>query len=239
MLEVILSFGEKEASDIMIPRVDVTDIEIHASWSEVMQTVVESGYSRIPVYDTSQDAIKGVLYAKDLLPHLDNRTEGFEWQKLIREAYFVPESRMIDDLLEDFRKRRIHIAIVVDEYGGTRGIVTLEDVIEEILGEIDDEYDIAAHLYRQIAPGSWTFDAKISLFDFCDVLKIEEESLGNTGDAETLAGLVLKKKGDFPDKGEEIKVNLTGEAAGKTLVLKVLKMERHRILKIKCDIVKT
>ena len=166
MLEGILSFGEKEASDIMIPRVDVTDIEIHASWSEVMQTVVESGYSRIPVYDTSPDTIKGILYAKDLLPFIDNRTENFEWQKIIREPYFVPESRMIDDLLEDFRRKRIHIAIVVDEYGGTEGIVTLEDIMEEILGEIDDEYDQTSRLYRKTADGSWIFDAKIPLGDF-------------------------------------------------------------------------
>ena len=235
MLEGILSFGEKEASDIMIPRVDVTALEYHDSWEEVMKVTVESGFSRIPVYDTSQDAIKGILYAKDLLPHIDNRQTNFDWQSLIRKAYFVPEGRMIDDLLEDFRKKRIHIAIVVDEYGGTQGIVTLEDVIEEILGEIDDEYDISSHLYRQIAPGVWTFDAKISLGDFCDVVDVEEENLGDTGDAETLAGLVLEKKGDFPEKGETIAVALTGALKGKVMRLKVLSMEKHRILKVKCE----
>lgn len=237
MLEGILSFGEKEASDIMIPRVDVTALEYHDSWEEVMKVTVESGFSRIPVYDTSQDTIKGILYAKDLLPHIDNRKTDFDWQSLIREAYFVPEGRMIDDLLEDFRKKRIHIAIVVDEYGGTQGIVTLEDVIEEILGEIDDEYDIASNLYRQIAPGVWTFDAKISLGDFCHAIDIEEEDLGDTGDAETLAGLILEVKGDFPDKGETFTVKLIGEAAGKSLLLKVLSMEKHRILKVKCELV--
>lgn len=231
MLEGILTFGEKEASDIMIPRVDVTDLEIHAGWAEVMQTVVESGYSRIPVYDTSQDAIKGVLYAKDLLPHLDNRTEGFEWQKLIREAYFVPESRMIDDLLEDFRKKRTHIAIVVDEYGGTQGIVTLEDIIEEILGEIDDEYDQSARLYRRLDASSWIFDAKITVADFCEVVGIEEENLGDTGDCETLAGLILEIKEDFPEKGETVALELAGMHSA--LDFKVLSMERHRILKVK------
>lgn len=231
MLEGILSFGEKEASDIMIPRIDVTDIEIHASWSEVMQTVVESGYSRIPVYDTSQDSIKGILYAKDLLPHLDNRTEGFEWQILIREAYFVPESRMIDDLLEDFRKIRMHIAIVVDEYGGMQGIVTLEDIIEEILGEIDDEYDQSAHLYRSVDPSSWIFDAKIPIADFCEVVNVDEENLGDIGDTETLAGLILHIKEDFPEKGEVITLKLSG--AGSSLAFKVLSMEKHRILKVK------
>ncbi|MCH5217505.1 MAG: gliding motility-associated protein GldE [Muribaculaceae bacterium] len=233
MLEDILSFGEKEASEIMIPRVDVTDLEIHATWSEVMQTVVESGYSRIPVYDTSQDTIKGILYAKDLLPHLDNRTEGFEWQKLIREAYFVPESRMIDDLLEDFRTKRIHIAIVVDEYGGTQGIVTLEDIIEEILGEIDDEYDQAARLYRKLDDHTWIFDAKIPIGDFCEVTGIEEEDLGDIGDCETLAGLILHIKADFPEKGEELTLSLPARTQAREFEFKVLSMERHRILKIK------
>lgn len=230
MLEGILAFGEKEASDIMIPRVDVTDIEIHASWSEVMQTVVESGYSRIPVYDTSQDAIKGILYAKDLLPYIDNRTENFEWQKIIREPYFVPESRMIDDLLEDFRRKRIHIAIVVDEYGGTEGIVTLEDIMEEILGEIDDEYDQSSRLYRKTGENSWIFDAKIPLSDFCEVIDVAEDDLGDTGEAETLAGLLLGIKQDFPEKNEELSLDLP---AGKKLLFKVLKIERHRILKVK------
>lgn len=231
MLEDILSFGEKEASEIMIPRIDVTDIEIHASWSEVMQTVVESGYSRIPVYDTTQDAIKGILYAKDLLPHLDNRTESFEWQKLIREAYFVPESRMIDDLLEDFRKKRIHIAIVVDEYGGTQGIVTLEDVMEEILGEIDDEYDQSAKLYRRIDASSWIFDAKIPIADFCEIVGIEEENLSDMGDCETLAGLILEIKEDFPEKGEILTLDLATQ--GSALDFKVINIEKHRILKVK------
>ena len=233
MLEGILTFGEKEATDIMIPRVDVTDIEIHATWSEVMQTVVDSGYSRIPVYDTSQDAIKGILYAKDLLPHLDNRTEGFEWQKLIREAYFVPEGRMIDDLLEDFRKKRMHIAIVVDEYGGMQGIVTLEDIIEEILGEIDDEYDQASRLYRRVDASTWVFDAKIPIADFCEVVGLEEEKLGEIGDCETLAGLILEIKEDFPEKGETVTLEIASPGEARGLDFKVLSMQRHRILKVK------
>lgn len=236
MLEGILSFGEKEASDIMIPRIDVTDIEYHASWSEAMQTVVESGYSRIPVYDTSQDVIKGILYAKDLLPYLDNRTEGFEWQKLIREAYFVPESRMIDDLLEDFRRKRMHIAIVVDEYGGTQGIVTLEDIIEEILGEIDDEYDQASRLYRRLDASTWVFDAKIPVGDFCEVVGVDEENLGDIGDSETLAGLILEIKEDFPEKGETITLDLVNHKHSKVIEFKVLGFEKHRILKVKVAI---
>lgn len=233
MLEGILSFGEKEVSEIMIPRVDVTDIEIHATWSEVMQMVVESGFSRIPVYDTSQDTIKGILYAKDLLPHLDNRTEGFEWHKLIREAYFVPESRMIDDLLEDFRRKRMHIAIVVDEYGGTQGIVTLEDIIEEILGEIDDEYDQASRLYRRIDASTWIFDAKIPLGDFCEVVEVKEEAIGEHGDAETLAGLILEIKADFPEKDEVVTLTLPAGTGANALDFKIIGFEKHRILKVK------
>lgn len=233
MLEGILSFGEKEASDIMIPRVDVTGIEYHASWSEVMQTVVESGYSRIPVYDTSQDTIKGILYAKDLLPHLDNRKEDFEWQKILRDAYFVPESRMIDDLLEDFRRKRMHIAIVVDEYGGTEGIVTLEDIMEEILGEIDDEYDQSSRLYRRLDASSWVFDAKIPVGDFCEVVGIEEENLGDIGDAETLAGLILEIKEDFPEKDEVITLELPNSDRKEIFDFKVIGFEKHRILKVK------
>lgn len=225
MLEGILSFGEKEVSDIMIPRIDVTSIEYHDSWQEVMKVTVESGYSRIPVYDTSQDIIKGILYAKDLLPYIGNDAVRVEWQKLVRPAYFVPESRMIDDLLEDFRKKKIHIAIVVDEYGGTQGIVTLEDIIEEILGEIDDEYDEESKFYRKIQPDTWIFDAKISLGDFCHALGIDEESLGDTGDAETLAGLLLEIKGDFPYKNETLRRD--------GLKFTVLKIEKHRILQVK------
>lgn len=228
MLEGILSFGEKEVSDIMISRVDVTAIEYHDTWEEAMHTILDTGYSRIPVYDTSQDAIRGILYSKDLLPYIGRHDNNFRWQSLIRKAYFVPESRMIDDLLEDFRKRKIHIAIVVDEYGGTRGIVTLEDIIEEIVGEIDDEYDEAQHLYRRVGPDSYIFDAKISIADFCHACDIEEEDLDDIGDAETLAGLILEIKGDFPTVKEVLKRG--------PLTLEVLQVERHRIIKVKATV---
>lgn len=225
MLEGILSFGEKEVADIMISRVDVTAVEYHADWSEIMKVILESGYSRIPVYDTSQDTIRGILYSKDLLPYIGRSDDSFRWQSLIREAYFVPESRMIDDLLEDFRKRRIHIAIVIDEYGGTQGIVTLEDIIEEIVGEIDDEYDDAASMFRKIAPDTWIMDGKISLGDLSRVIDIEEEALEDAGEAETLAGLLLALKGDFPTAKEVL------EFAG--CRFQVLKLEKHRITKVK------
>ena len=225
MLEDILSFGEKEVSDIMISRVDVTAIEYHDSWSEAMDVIIKSGYSRIPVYDTSQDVIKGILYSKDLLPYIGKQPDNFRWQTLIREAYFVPENRRIDDLLEDFRKRKIHIGIVVDEYGGTQGIVTLEDIIEEIVGEIDDEYDEQTSMYRKINANTYLFDAKISLGDFCHIIGIEEEDLGETGEAETLAGLLLEIKGDFPSMKESITRN--------GLRFQVTQIEKHRITKVK------
>lgn len=228
MLEGILQFGEKEVSDIMISRVDVTAIEYHDTWRQAMDVILKSGFSRIPVYDTSQDSIRGILYSKDLLPYIGKKDDTFRWQSLIREAYFVPESRMIDDLLEDFRKRKIHIAIVINEYGGTQGIVTLEDIIEEIVGEIDDEYDDTAAMYKKTGSGTYVFDAKISLGDFCHALDIEEESLGDIGDAETLAGLLLEIKGDFPEQKEVLR-----RGAYK---FTVLALDKHRITRVRVDV---
>ncbi|MDE6018443.1 MAG: gliding motility-associated protein GldE [Muribaculaceae bacterium] len=225
MLEGILSFGEKEASEIMISRVDVTDIEYHADFKEVIEVIVKSGYSRIPVYDRTQDTIKGILYSKDLLPYIGTEDDKFRWQALIRDAYFVPESRSLDDLLEDFRKKKMHMAIVIDEYGDTQGIVTLEDVIEEIVGEIDDEYDESQNLYRKISPDTYIFDAKIPISDFCRVTDTEEEELGDIGDAETLAGLMLEIKGDFPENKESLQ-------RGPFRFL-IMQMEKHRITKIR------
>lgn len=225
MLEGILSFGEKEVSDIMISRVDITAIEYHDTWSEAMDVILKSGYSRIPVYDTSQDTIRGILYSKDLLPYIGKQGDSFRWQTLLREPYFVPESRMIDDLLEDFRKKKIHIAIVVDEYGGTQGMVTLEDIIEEIVGEIDDEYDESASMYKKLNPGIYIFDGKTPLGDFCHIVGIEEEDLGDCGEAETLAGLMLEIKGDFPTLKETLDRG--------SIKLQALQIDRHRITKIK------
>lgn len=225
MLEGILTFGEKDVSEVMISRVDVTDVEYHDTWENVIKVILDSGYSRIPVYDTSQDTIRGILYSKDLLPYIGNRDNSFRWQTLIREAFFVPESRKIDDLLEDFRKRRIHMAIVIDEYGGTQGIVALEDIIEEIIGEIDDEYDDTASMYRRVAPDTYIMDGKISIGDLCRVLDLEEEEIGDIGDAETLAGLLLEIKGDFPEAREILERG--------PLKLQALKLEKHRITKVK------
>lgn len=225
MLEGILSFGEKCAHEIMISRVDVTAIEYHDSWNEVQKIILESGYSRIPVFENSQDSIIGILYSKDLLKHIGTQDEDFRWQNLLREPYFVPESRMIDDLLEDFRKRKIHIAIVVDEYGGTQGIVTLEDIIEEIVGEIDDEYDSVTSMYKKLASDVFIFDAKIPIDDFFRAMDMDSEEFVKADNVETLAGLLLEIKGDFPTVKETIQEG--------DLKFQVIQMEKHRIVKVK------
>ena len=227
MLEGILTFGEREVREVMISRVDVTAIEFHDTWEEAMAVILDSGFSRIPVYDTTQDTIRGVLYSKDLLPYIGKEKRP-EWQSLMREAYFVPESRMLDDLLEDFRKKKIHIAIVIDEYGCTQGIVTLEDIIEEIVGEIDDEYDERSRNFYKVAPDTYIFEAKIAIPDFCRALDIEEDDLTDVGEAETLAGLILQIKGDFPSTREVFKCG--------PLSLQAIQIERHRIVKVKVTV---
>lgn len=166
MLQEILKFGDTTASEIMTPRVDITDIEISSDFSRVMEVVNESGYARIPVFEGTQDNIRGVLYSRDLLPYVESRPDDFRWQNLLRQAYFVPESRMIDDLLEDFRRRKVHMAIVVDEFGGTQGVVTLEDVLEEIVGDINDEYDEVQQTYKRLPDDTYIFEGKTLLNDF-------------------------------------------------------------------------
>ena len=198
ILEGIIRFGEETAKEIMTSRLDVVDLEIHTPFKEVLKCIVENVYSRIPVYGETRDNIKGILYIKDLLPHL-SKGDNFRWQSLIRPAYFVPETKMIDELLRDFQANKIHIAIVVDEFGGTSGIVTMEDVIEEIVGEIRDEYDDEEHTYVALNDHEWVFEAKTQLIDFYKITKIDEEEFEEVaGDADTLAGLLLELKGEFP-----------------------------------------
>lgn len=205
MLQGILKFGDITASEIMTPRVDITDIDINSTFDEVMEIVLSSGYSRLPVYEGSQDDIKGVLYSRDLLPYVGQVTDNFKWQSLIRETYFVPESRMIDDLLEDFRKLKNHMAIVIDEFGGTQGIVTLEDVLEEIVGDIDDEYDDDKKTYKKLPDNTFIFEGKTLLTDFFRVTELNEDDYESvTEDAETLAGMLLAIKGDFPKEKEPL-----------------------------------
>ncbi|WP_106830791.1 gliding motility-associated protein GldE [Parabacteroides pacaensis] len=225
MLEEIIKFYDTTASEIMTPRFDVEDIDIKMNFREVLDFIIKSGYSRIPVYAGSEDNIKGILYIKDLLPYLE-KPETFRWQSLIRPAYFVPETKKIDDLLEEFRTSKIHMAIVVDEFGGTSGIVTMEDILEEIVGEISDEYDEDEKLYIKLADGSMVFEGKILLTDFFRIIDAEESDFGKlTEEVETLGGLLLEIKGDFPERGEVITYS--------TYRFQVLEVDDRRILKIK------
>lgn len=229
MLEGILKFGDTTASEIMTTRMDVTDIDITDSFEEVMKTVVDSGYSRLPVYQDTLDNIRGVLYARDLLPYVGSTPEGFEWQSLLRDPYYVPESRMIDDLLEDFRQKKIHMAIVVDEFGGTQGIVTLEDVLEEIVGDINDEYDEDEQTYKRLRDDTYVFEGRTLLTDFFRVTGLDEDEYAEvTEDAETLAGMLLAIKGDFPKDKEPL-------VYGRCRFL-ILDISDHRITEVRVKI---
>lgn len=205
MLEGILEFGDTAASEIMTPRIDITDIPYSADFTEVMKTVIDSGFSRLPVYGASQDDIKGILYSRDLLPYVGKNDPAFDWHSVLREPYYVPESRKIDDLLEDFRRRRIHLAIVVDEFGGTRGIVTMEDVLEEIVGDIADEYDEEEQTYKRLRDDTYIFEGRTLLTDFFRITDLDPDDYTTvTEDCETLAGMLLAIKGDFPKEKEAL-----------------------------------
>jgi gliding motility-associated protein GldE len=224
MLTGIVRFERTEVDQIMKPRIDVVALDREATFAEVRETVVRSGFSRIPVYEENLDDIKGVLYVKDLLPHLGEGDE-FGWQQLLRPAYFVPEHKKINDLLEDFQKRKIHIAVVVDEYGGTLGVVSLEDILEEIVGEIADESDIEAATYERIDDHRYWFEGRTHLGDFLRVLELPDTFLDSVrGDADTLAGLMLEIRGEFFGEGDE--------AAFEHLKFKALRVENRRITKV-------
>jgi gliding motility-associated protein GldE len=198
MLEGIVRFSNLEVSEIMKARTDVVTVDIETSFSALMAVIIDSGYSRIPVYEETSDHLKGILYVKDLLPHI-NKKDDFNWQELIREPFFVPETKKINDLLKEFQDKKIHLAIVVDEYGGTEGIVTMEDIMEEVVGEITDETDEDEELYRRIDSHTIIFDGKTLLNDFYKVTELDDELFDNVkGDAETIAGLILELKGGFP-----------------------------------------
>jgi gliding motility-associated protein GldE len=225
MLEGIVRFGDETAKEIMTSRQDVVDLDFKASFQEVMQCVVENNYSRIPVYQDNSDNVRGILYIKDLLPHL-SKGNNFRWQSLIRPPYFVPETKKIDDLLREFQENKVHIAIVVDEFGGTSGIVTLEDILEEIVGEINDEYDDDEKSYVRINNNTFVFEGKTLLSDFYKILKLDDDIFEEVeGDADTLAGLLLEIKGDFPKLHEKI--------AYQDFTFEILAMEERRISKVK------
>ena len=230
ILQGILTFGDKTVAEIMRPRVDVVDIDYDAKFEDVVKTVIDNGYSRMPVYDETPDNIKGILYAKDLLPYIGKRDNNFRWQNLLRTAYFVPETRMIDDLLEDFRKKKIHLAVVVDEFGCTQGIATMEDVLEEIVGDIDDEYDTEESFYSKLNETTYVFDGKTQLNDFYRVTGMTEDDFDSDvlEDAETLAGLLLNIKGNFLKVNEMV-------CYGKC-EFTVLEVDKYRIAKIKLRI---
>jgi len=225
MLEGIVRFSNLEVSEIMKPRTDVTAVDIQTDLTTLFGIIIDSGYSRIPVYEETSDNLKGILYVKDLLPHI-NKKDPFDWQKLIREPFFVPETKKINDLLKEFQEKKIHLAIVVDEYGGTEGIVTMEDILEEVVGEITDESDEAEELYRRIDSRTTVFDGKTLLNDFYKVTELDDELFDDVkGDAETVAGLILELKGGFP------RVNDIVHCKG--VEFTVLVMDKRRIKEVK------
>ncbi len=227
ILKSIVNFGNTEARQIMIPRMDVFALSKEENYASIVPKIIKNGFSRIPVYNESIDTIIGVLYAKDLLPHLNKKT--FNWVKIIRTPFYVPENKKLDDLLKEFQEKKIHLAVVVDEYGGTSGILSLEDIIEEIVGDISDEFDIEELNYSKLDAHNYVFEGKISLKEFCQVLKIEEDIIEEAkGEAETLAGFLLELNGKFPQKNSVLKF--------KFLTFTVEVIDNKRIKQIKVNV---
>ena len=227
MLEGIIRFSDEMVKEIMTSRQDIVDIDIKSSFKDVIDNIVENNYSRIPVYQGSIDNIRGILYIKDLLPHI-GKANSFRWQTLIRPAHFVPETKKIDDLLREFQTNKVHIAIVVDEFGGTSGIITLEDILEEIVGEISDEYDEEDNGYVKLDYKTFVFEGKTKIVDLCRILSLDDDYFEKFDEADTLAGLLLELKGDFPGIHEKFDFgNLTFE---------ILKKEQRRIARVKVTI---
>lgn len=231
ILEGIVKFGNTNVRQIMKPRMDVICIDVTWDYHKVLSIILDSGYSRIPVYEDNFDNVKGVLYIKDLLPHID-AAEDFDWNALMRDSFFVPENKKIDDLLKEFQEKKIHLAVVVDEFGGTSGIITLEDVIEEIVGEISDEFDDDELVYSKLDDRHYVFEAKIHLTDFSKVLDIDVERFDQArGEADTLAGFVLEIAGKFPEKNEEIEFD--------GIIFRVESRDGRRIKRIKVSLPET
>ncbi|MBR5863931.1 MAG: gliding motility-associated protein GldE [Alistipes sp.] len=225
MLSGIVNFVNTEVEEIMRPRVDITALDIKATFEQVKATIIDSGYSRIPVYDEDLDNIKGALYVKDLLPYINNGNE-YGWQQLLRKIYFIPKHKKIDDLLRDFQENKIHIAIVVDEYGATQGLVSLEDILEEVVGEISDESDVDESFYERVNANTYIFDGKTHIGDFERVLNLEEDCMQDVqGRAETLAGLMMELKRDLLKKGDQVETH--------NIRFTVHAMDAHRVEKIK------
>ena len=225
MLEGIVRFSNLEVSEIMKPRTDLVTVDIKTGLKTLIKVIIDSGFSRIPVFEETSDHLKGILYVKDLLPHI-NQQDQFNWQKLIREPFFVPETKKINDLLKEFQEKKIHLAIVVDEYGGTEGIVTMEDILEEVVGEIIDESDEEEVFYRRIDARTTIFKGKTLLNDFYKVTELDDELFDDVkGDAETVAGLILELKGGFPRINDIIQC--------KNIEFTILGMDKRRIKEVK------
>ena len=225
MLEGIIRFRDKDVSDILISRADMFAMSYSSTFDELIEAIKEAGFSRIPIYEDNEDNIKGVLYVKDLLPHI-GESDDYVWNELIRPAYFTPDNKQIDDLLEEFRANKNHMAIVVDEYGGTAGIVTMEDILEEIVGDISDEYDSEEETYSIEVDGSYMFDGKTSLVDFLRVVDISEKEFDEMlENVDTIAGLILELKGTFPNLKESFKYH--------EYTFQVEEMDQRRILKVR------
>jgi gliding motility-associated protein GldE len=228
ILKGIVKFGNKSVVEIMRSRVDVVSIDIDSNYDEVLKLITETGFSRIPVYTETFDNIKGILYIKDLLPYV-SKGALFRWQSIIRPPFYVPETKKIDDLLEEFQKNKVHMAIVVDEYGGSSGIVTMEDVLEEIVGEITDESDEEEKFYTRLSENRYLFDGKTLLNDFYKVTGLEDNIFDDVkGEADTLAGLILELKGEFPEKNDTITC--------KNCVFAIEAVDNRRIKQIKVEI---
>ena len=227
MLQGIIRFGDEMVREVMTSRQDIVGLDIKNTFADVLKSVTDNNYSRIPAWQNTQDNIRGVLYIKDLLPHID-KPKNFRWQSLIRSAYFVPETKKIDDLLREFQQNKVHIAIVVDEFGGTSGLITLEDILEEIVGEINDEYDEEEMQYTKLTYNTYVFEGKTQLTDFVRLLDLDDEFFDEIEDSETLAGVLLELKGDFPSIHEVLKF--------KNLTFEVLKKEQRRISRVKVTV---
>lgn len=228
MLEGIIEFGDKSVKDAMTSRSKMETLDYDTPLSEVLKMIVEQKYSRVPVIRETEDHIEGILYIKDLLPYL-NQNDQFQWQKLIRPPYYVPENKPIDDLLEDFRHKRLHMAIVVDEFGGTSGLITMEDVLEEIVGEIHDEYDEDKQSWQKVGRNEWIFEARTSLTDFCKVISLSTEDLGEKAEAcESIGGLILEVKQNFPRVHEVIRY--------RNIEFSILSMDKRRIDRVRVKV---
>lgn len=227
ILEGIVRFSNIDAIDIICPRINMIGLDIKDDFDQVRNTVIEHGYSRLPVYRENLDTIEGILYVKDLLAHL-NESKDFKWQSLLRPAYFVPETKKINDLLEEFQTKKVHMAIVVDEYGGTSGIVTMEDILEEIVGEINDEYDEKEETYVKLPNNAYIFEAYTLLNDFIKIVDANQDSFKDIeGEADTLAGLILEIQGELPQKNDVITYH--------DHKFTVLEVDNRRIKKIKYE----